>query len=84
MTKPQMIQGQARALMVTCTEVLGSRYAQVNTPAEPQAIAHAVRILDAAKAAAPSNEILASLEIGKGNWPVLLSAMHAVIQALQA
>lgn len=82
MTKQQMIQGQARALMITCTEVLGSRYAQ-SIP-EPQVIAHAVRILDAAKVAAPSNEILASLEIEKGSWPVLLTAMHAVIQALQA
>lgn len=67
--------------MQTCTTVLRSRYAQ-SIP-DPQTTALAMMILDAAKAAVPSNEILASIEVEKGSWPVLLAAMHAVIQALQ-
>jgi hypothetical protein len=82
--KPQnasIVRGQAIALMQTCTTVLRSRHAQA-TP-DPRITALAVTILDAAKAVAPNNEILASLEVEKGSWPVLLSAMHAVIQATQ-
>lgn len=50
----------------------------------PRMTGLAVTIPDAAKALVSNNEILASLEVEKGSWPVLLSAMHAVIHAISA
>lgn len=76
------VRGQAIALMQTCATVLRSRHGQ-SIP-DPQITGLAVTILDAAKAVVPNNEILASLEVEKGSWPVLLSAMHAVISAISA
>jgi hypothetical protein len=66
--------------VVTCVTVIQSPAA--HTIPDPRITALAVRILDAAKAEAPEDKILTSIEIEQGSWPVILSAMHAVLQAL--
>jgi hypothetical protein len=78
--KPGMIRGQAVGLFQTCIMVLKGPAA--HTMPDARITGLAVRILDAAKLAAPDNELLGSLEIERGGWPVILSAMSAVMQAL--
>jgi hypothetical protein len=79
-SKKCTIRAQAVALMQTCAVVLRSK--QCQTTPDPRISALAVRILDAAKAEVPGDEILASLEIEKASWPVLLYAANAVIGAI--
>ena len=73
------VRKHAVALIATCNTVLEGPSA--HTVPDPMITALAVRILEAAKAVAPNDEILNSIEIEKG-WPALLSAMHAIYQAL--
>jgi hypothetical protein len=75
------VRQQALALIMTCNVVLKSRLA--HTVPDPRIAALAIRILEAAKVETPNNKILASIEIEHSTWPVILSAMHAVNQALQ-
>jgi hypothetical protein len=75
------VRQQALALILTCNTVLKSRVS-LSVP-DPRIAALAMRILEAAKAESPNNKILASIEIEHSAWPVILSAMHAVNQALQ-
>jgi len=74
------VRNQAVALVATCNIVLGGPAA--HTVPDARITALAVRILEAAKAEVPRDKILASIEIEHGSWPVILSAMHAVLQAL--
>lgn len=74
------VRQQAAGLIATCTAVLAGPAA--HTVPGARITAHAVRILEAAKAEAPKDKLLAALEIERAMWPVLLSAMHAVLQAL--
>lgn len=74
------VRQQAVALIATCNTVLEGPAA--HTIPDVRITALATRILEAAKAEAPQDKILASIEIEHGSWPVILSAMHAVIQAL--
>jgi hypothetical protein len=74
------VQDHASALVVTCNTVLRSSGA--HTVPDPRITALAVRILDAAKAEIPKDKLLASIEIEHGSWPVILAAMHAVLQVL--
>ena len=69
---------QAQALRRSCILVMRSRHA--TTVPDPRITAHAVRILEAAKALQPSNELLQSLEIEHGSWPTILAVMEAVLQ----
>lgn len=71
---------QAVALIATCNTVLGGPAA--HTVPDARITGLAVRILEAAKAEVPQDNILASIEIEHSTWPVLLAAMHAVVQAL--
>lgn len=78
--KAKEIRQQALGLFQTCTTVLRSRAA--NTIPDARITGLAVRILTSAKAAIPDNELLNSIEIEHGSWPVILAAANAVIQAL--
>lgn len=75
------VQPQAMALIVTCNTVLAGPVA--HTIPDVRITALAIKILEAAKAQAPNDEILATIEIEHSGWPVILSAMHAVNRALQ-
>jgi hypothetical protein len=75
------VRQQALALIMTCNTVLKSRLAQ-SVP-DPRITGLAIGILEAAKVETPNNKLLASIEIEHSTWPVILSAMHAVNQALQ-
>jgi hypothetical protein len=74
------VRNHAVALMATCATVLGGPAA--HTVPDPRITGLTVRILETAKAEVPKDKILASIEIEHGSWPVILSAMHAVLQAL--
>lgn len=82
MEEEMSVRQQAMALTLTCNAVLAGPAA--HTVPDVRITALATRILEAAKAEAPKELILASLEIEHGSWPVILSAMHAVIQAIPA
>ncbi len=74
------VRKQAVGLIATCNTVLEGPSAQ-SVP-DPRITALAVRILEGAKGEVVNDKILNSIEIEKGSWPVILSAMHAVLQAL--
>ena len=82
MTNAKAVRKQAVALMATCSTVLNGPEAHGIPDCRITSLA--MRILDAAKEEAPRDKILASIEIDKGSWPVILSTMHAVIAALDA
>jgi hypothetical protein len=74
------VRQQAMGLVATCNTVLAGPAA--HTIPDVRITALADRILEAAKAEAPKDKILASIEIEHGSWPMILSAMHAVLRAL--
>jgi len=82
MTNAKAVRKQAVALMATCSTVLNGPEAYGIPDCRITGLA--ARILEAAKEDAPRDKILASIEIDTGSWPVILSAMHAVIAALDA
>jgi hypothetical protein len=74
------VRQQAVAMIATCNTVLAGPAA--HTVPDVRITALAARILEAAKVEVPKDKILAAIEIEHGSWPVILSAMHAVVQAL--
>jgi len=82
MTNAKAVRKQAVALMATCSSVLNGPEAHGIPDCRITSLA--TYILDTAKEQAPRDKILASIEIDTGSWPVILSAMHAVIAALDA
>ena len=81
MEKQNDVHSQAMALIHTCTAVLRSK-SYGDTVPDLEIAAHAMRVLSAAKAQVPKNELLAAFEIQSGSWSVLLAAMHCVLQAV--
>jgi len=79
-SRASTIRNHALALMITSTTVIKSRQAQ--TIPDPRVTALAVRIVEATKQEMPDDELLGSIEIDKGSWPVILAAMQAVLQVL--
>jgi hypothetical protein len=76
-----VVKEQAFGLLGACNTVLSGRAAYSDV--DVRIAAHAVRILDAAKKLAPKDKLLEALEMERATWPVILTAMHAVVRALQ-
>jgi len=80
-SKTNTVIRHAEALRSTCLFVLRSKVV-VQTVPDARITGLACRVLELAKQQQPKDELLASIEIEHGNWPVILAAMQVVLQAL--